>query len=200
MTELRHDQILVELWPSVAEIAASRVDNEYKGRLTEFYDSVDSLLHTFRSSNLPVEAFTDHRLHKGEAVTRAFSPEIVELAACLGSSGVALALYKALRLWVDYKNGRRIKIVDGSLELEATQLTQDQFVELLETLRRGRETLANPMELKEALAQKGINAVSVDSSERLEKRCVLKNAARSSADSADSEGNRHSREEDGGTE
>ena len=136
MTHLSADQVVLELWPSMAELQAAAENNEYKGRLTEFYDSVDSLLHSLHSSDLQVEAFTDSGLEKGEPVTRAFPPELVQLAAWLGSSGVAVALYKALRLWVDFKNGRRIKIVDGGLEVEATQLSQRQFAELLEILRQ----------------------------------------------------------------
>ena len=185
MTELKHDQVVIELWPSLAEIQESKGGNEYKGRLTEFYDSVHSLLLTLRSSNLPVEAFTDDRLDKGDVATRAFPPEIAELAAWIGSSGVALALYKSLRLWVDFKNGRRIKIVDGGLEVEATQLTQEQFVELLDALRQRRETLADANELKEALAQKGLNPVSVDSTDRLIERRALGNAARSRNNTSD---------------
>ena len=178
MAELQHNQIVVELWPSLTEIQESSGHNDYKGRLTEFYDSIDSLLQSFRSSNLPVEAFTDDRIDKGEPAARAFPPEIVELAAWLGSSGVALALYKALKLWVDFKNGRRIKIVDGSLEVEATQLNQEQFVGLLETLRQKQETLAVAADVRETLADKGLNPVSVDSIERMEQRRALKNAAR----------------------
>ena len=185
MAELGHDQIVVELWPSLAEIRASTESDAYKGRLTEFYHSVESLLQDLASANLPVEAFTDSHIDKGETAARAFPPEIVELAAWLGSSGVALALYKALRLWVDFKNGRRIKIVDGSLEVEATQLTQEQFVELLEVLRQRRETLADTSELKETLAQKGLNPVSVNSTERLKERRVVKNAARCRANTSD---------------
>jgi len=177
MAELAHDQIVVELWPSLAEIQTSKMNNAYKGRLTEFYESVESLVQTLSSRNMGVESFTDSQLEKGEPAARALPPEIVELAAWLGSSGVALALYKALKLWVDSRNGRRIKIVDGSLEVEATQLTQEQFLELLDTLRQRKETLAETSEVQETLVKKGLLPVSVDSTERLEQRRALKNAA-----------------------
>jgi hypothetical protein len=180
MAELRHDQIVVELWPSLEEIRESTGSNKYRGRLTEFYDSVDSLLQS-HGSDSRVQAFTDYRLHKGDPVARAFPPEIVELAAWLGSSGVALALYKALRLWVEFKNGRRIKIVDGGLEVEATQLTQEQFVELLEVLRETRETFADSSKTEEALAHKGLNPVPVDSTQGFKERRALKDAVRSRA-------------------
>ncbi len=185
MIKFTHDQILVELWPSLTEIQASKRTNAYKRGLTEFYESVHSLLETLGSHNLAVEAFTDDHLDRGEMVLRDFPPEIVELAAWLGSSGIALALYKALRLWVDFKNGRRIKIVEGGFEVEATQLTQEQFVELIEILRQRREKPTDSIEIKKTLEQKGLNPVSVDSEERMNDRRVLKNAARSRANSDD---------------
>lgn len=185
MAELGHDQIVVELWPSLAEIQASAENDAYKGRLSAFLHSVDTLLQTLRSSDLPIDAFTDNRVDKGEPAARAFPPEVVELAAWLGSSGVALALYKALRLWVDSKNGRRIKIVDGGFEVEATQLSQKQFIELIETLRRSREEMRDKDALKSALVTQGLDPVSVDSVKRQEERRALKNAVRSRAESND---------------
>ncbi len=187
MNMFGYDGVLVELWPSLAEIQESEESNEYKGRLTEFYDSIDSLMQSLRLSNLPARAFTDNHLKRGEPASRMHPPEIVEIVACIGSGGAALALafYKILKLWVDFKNGRRIKVVDGGMEIEATQLTPEQFMELIELLTEKRKTLAARAELRDELDQKGMPVSSVDSEERYEARRVLSRAAWHRTDKSD---------------
>ena len=178
MFEFRSNRVIVELWPSLEELRASKMEDKYTARLTDFYRSVKLLLEEFHSSNVPVKSYTDDHLEKGEVACRAFPPEIVELAAWFASSGIALALYKALRLWVDLKNGRRIKIVDGGLEVEATQMTEKQFVVLLDLIREHREKRATKEDLRKTLENEGFRTRSVDSTDRLEERRALKNAAR----------------------
>ena len=170
MVNIAKDRIIVELWPSPSELPAA---SKKKSLFAEFHASVDSLLHDINFLDLKVEPFTNANLHKGEPVARAGPPLVVELAAWLGPGGIALALYKVLKLWIESKNGRRFKVVDGDLEVEATQLTQDQFVALFELIRKNREALNDTKELKEALAKKGLNPVYVDSKKKFDEINML---------------------------
>jgi len=67
-------------------------------------------------------------------------PGFLDLAALIGSSGLAVGIYNLLRLWVESRNGRRIRIKIGEFEVEATQLDQESFVKLVETIRGLRNT------------------------------------------------------------
>jgi hypothetical protein len=65
------------------------------------------------------------------------------------SSAVALKLsrgmYDLFKLWVDARNGRKLKIRVGDIEVEATQMSQQdvfRIVELLEQRAEGREIRA----------------------------------------------------------
>ena len=61
-----------------------------------------------------------------------------------GASGISTAvckvLYQIVRGRVDSKNGRKIRVKDGDFELETTQLSVDEFMQLLETLRDANST------------------------------------------------------------
>lgn len=175
---LASGRLIIELWPSIDEIHTSKMENKYTGRLTEFYESLDILLKDLRLAKLPVEPYTNIQLEKGKLIARAFPPEVVELITWLRSSGIALALYKALKLWVDFKNGRRIKIVDGSLEVEATQLSEKQFSKLLDLVQEFHKKLAPADQVKISLQEKGFSIRSVGDIERFEEHRVLHNAAR----------------------
>ncbi len=170
-------KFIIELWPSIEDIHSSRMENVYQGRLTEFYESISCLTNNLHLLNLPVEPYTDNQIKKGKIATRAFPPVIVELVVWLGSSGIALALYKILKLWVDYKNGRRIKIVYDNLEVEATQLSKKQFSKLLDLVLEFRERLSPTKELKQILEEKGLTIRSVEDIERRKEYLFLKYAA-----------------------
>jgi len=58
-------------------------------------------------------------------------PGFIDLATLISSTGLGVGIYKLLRLWLDSRNGRRIRIKIGDVELEATQLTKDDFLSLL---------------------------------------------------------------------
>ena len=54
-----------------------------------------------------------------------------------------MGIYNLLRLWLDNKNGRRLRIRIGNVEVEATQMNQDDFMHLVErALRTGEKTAA----------------------------------------------------------
>jgi hypothetical protein len=59
----------------------------------------------------------------------------IEFLTLIGSTGVAAVIYKLLRLWVDSRNGRKLKVKIGDLEVEATQLDVDNFLSVLKEIR-----------------------------------------------------------------
>jgi GNAT superfamily N-acetyltransferase len=69
---------------------------------------------------------------------------VKDLLVLAGASGVGGAvsnlLYQIIRTRVDSKNGRRIRLKDGDFELETTQLSKDEFVELVKVLRDANST------------------------------------------------------------
>jgi len=44
-------------------------------------------------------------------------------------------LHKILRLWIKLKNGRKIRLRLNKVEIEATQLSMEQFLELFNLIR-----------------------------------------------------------------
>jgi hypothetical protein len=49
---------IIELWPSVSELAESKCENAYLGNLTEFYESYDRLMEQL-TRQVPTDAYTD---------------------------------------------------------------------------------------------------------------------------------------------
>jgi len=74
----------------------------------------------------------------------AMSPELLKsIAGALtlaASSSLTTLIYQAVRGWIDSRNGRRIKFRTGDLELETTQLSQEEFLKLLAVLRDMKDT------------------------------------------------------------
>lgn len=135
-------EINIELWPSIAEINESTAENLYLGNLTEFYSSIEELYSELNENNIPFQIYIDLNFENGERdIKRAFPPEIVEIIAWLGSSGVALSIYKVFKLWIKYKNGRKIKVTMDNLEVEATQLSKKKFMQLLERIQKYKESI-----------------------------------------------------------
>ena len=65
---------------------------------------------------------------------------IAGAVALAASSSVTTLMYQAIRSWIDSRNGRRIRFKAGDLELETTQLTQEEFVRLLAALQDMKDT------------------------------------------------------------
>jgi hypothetical protein len=68
------------------------------------------------------------------------------------SSGATTLLYQAIRGWIDTRNGRRIKLRIGELELETTQLSQEEFLRLLSVVRE----IHNSDQIRTKLLEAGI--------------------------------------------
>jgi GNAT superfamily N-acetyltransferase len=69
----------------------------------------------------------------------AIAPDTWKSVGELLTGGIAVAasnlLYQVIRSRVDSKNGRRIRVKSGDFELETTQLSEEQFLTLLGTIR-----------------------------------------------------------------
>jgi len=148
----REDQVILSLYPSIQEIKESALTNSYLGGLDEFYESIDSLLKSFeteffkldnpqdREKFPTVQKYTDIFTDKGKEVARNAPPAIAEIIMYLGTSGIAVAFYELLRLWVESKNGRKIRVKIGDFELETTQMSEKEFQRLFEILNEKRKS------------------------------------------------------------
>lgn len=101
----------------------------------------------------------------------AHAPEVVELALTIGTGSLAAALYKLLRAWIDLRNGRRIKVKIGSLEIETTQLNPDDFERLLQTIKKAHDAIDHtnvkraPDLLRSEMAQEGFQLKDTEEEE-----------------------------------
>jgi hypothetical protein len=79
-------------------------------------------------------------------------PQVVrDLLMIVGSSGITTALFHLLKNWTDNRNGRRIKLRVRDVEVEATQMTSEQFLEFFRVVRQ----LDHDEQARAALEQAG---------------------------------------------
>ena len=77
-------------------------------------------------------------------------PTIVHQAVALAaSSGFTVAVYQLLKTWVDARNGRKLKIKVGDIEVEATQMAEKDVLRIFELL----EEKADRAKLREILLE-----------------------------------------------
>ena len=70
-----------------------------------------------------------------------YSPPLIEeIAMWIASGGAAAAAYELLRAWLEMKTGRSIKVSVDGIEVETTQLNQDEFLQLFERIRQFRDS------------------------------------------------------------
>lgn len=177
-------EINIELWPSIEEINESTAENLYLGNLTEFYSSIKELYSELNENNIPFQRYRDLNYENGEKrhFARAFPPAIVEIIAWLSSSGVALSIYKVFKLWIKYKNGRKIKVTMDNLEVEATQLSEKNFMQLLERIQKyqesiidkGHDFIVQKDKLKKQLKKDGYILRGIDEGDRTKEIISLK--------------------------
>jgi hypothetical protein len=131
----------IEFWPSADELRASFQASAYLGPLTEYYASIDEVVETTSRERLPLRPFVTDSIERGDdRVARSEAPAIAEFLLTLVSSGGALALvYKLLMTWAELVKGRRLKVVFDGIEIDATQLSEKQFIQLVERITQLRE-------------------------------------------------------------
>jgi len=79
-------------------------------------------------------------VHRPTSIGPAFLKFISDSIVVAASSGATTIVYQAIRNWIDTRNGRRIKLRIGELELETTQLSQEEFLRLLSAVREIRDS------------------------------------------------------------
>ena len=79
-----------------------------------------------------------------------FIKDILLIAA---SSGTTAFLFQLIRSWVDSRNGRKLRVRIGELELEATQMKPDEFLSLLESIQGLQES----NEIRKAITRAGFD-------------------------------------------
>jgi hypothetical protein len=176
MGEPQHDlraEILLELWPAPTEAIQAPGTSHYLGALRDFYASVHELYDACYRADLSFLKYTDEGNERGTPIKRAFPPEVVEMLMYLTSVASSVSLYKLLKLWVDHRNGRRLKVSVDGLEIEATQLTQQQFLDLVQTIqaiREGPTTAETPSQIFRAI---GFDVRTLESQARAQERLAL---------------------------
>jgi len=135
---------LVSFWPSEQEIVDSACEDGYLAGLTEFYNSLDKLRNALVDQGIGHGVHTYVHRHQGKMRIGAFPPEVGELLFhSFGILGYGVVLYKLLRLWVELKKGRMIRVKLDDIEVEATQLTEKQFIDLLATIEEHAKKVDN---------------------------------------------------------
>jgi hypothetical protein len=97
----------------------------------------------------------------------------------LGTSGLAVGLYSLLRLWVETKNGRKLRIKIGDFEVEGTQMTPEQFQSFVELTMQHLsidEFLEKTKALKKEIASHGFTVVEQDEAELMRERRPIRDA------------------------
>lgn len=178
----RRDQLLVSFLPSVHEINESTLDDPYFAGLSEFHDSVKQLHDSVREkwqeasvddkANSPrLEEYTGPFVERGaHGIARNAPPELVQFIMTLGSSGLAVGLYSLLRLWVDAKNGRKLRVKIGEFEVEASKMTPEEFqdfVQELIILRERDEYFQDRKAIRNAIQSRGLVIIEEEQDKEL---------------------------------
>ena len=142
----------LRFWPSIEEIQDGPLDRYYGG-LDGFYRSLKDLEHSLRTSSSKI------RISSVPKTNPAFAPELLaDIALSVGTAGAATVLYKLLKIWVELKNGRKIKVVVGDFEIETTQMSERRFLRLVNELSKLKDREESQELLKELL-QQGISVL-----------------------------------------
>lgn len=153
----------VAFWPSF---------DERRGSM-RFYRSLDEVKNNLRDNHIDFQVWRDISTEEGQQVSRGMPPPIAELILYLGTSGIAVALYELLRLWIEAKNGRKIRVKMGDFEVEATQMSEKQFRRLFEILnerQKANEREKHEESLRQKLAVEGLGLIDAKQSEQEEFR------------------------------
>jgi len=133
----------ISFWPSADESRGSM----------QFHRSLDDVKNRLRNNQIDFQVWRDITTEQGETVRRGAPPPIAEIILYLGTSGIAVAVYELLRLWIEAKNGRKIRVKMGDFEVETTQMSEKQFRKLFEILNQQRKSDEREKQ-RESLRQK----------------------------------------------
>jgi hypothetical protein len=136
-------EVQFTFWPSVQEIRESKSTDLYVGGLKEHLDSLTELEGKLANAHL-------YAKRAGDAFRAGLYPEtLLSFGLFIGSTGIAAGLYNLLKTWVDSKNGRKIRIKIGALEVETTQMSEEKFLKFLKDLKEFETTQMGTNDIKE---------------------------------------------------
>jgi hypothetical protein len=66
-------------------------------------------------------------------------PFVAQIIALAAGSGMTTAVYQLIKVWVDARNGRKLKIKVGEIEVEATQMAESDVLRIIELLQENAD-------------------------------------------------------------
>jgi hypothetical protein len=155
-------------FPSAEELQDTTSENVYSAGLESFEASVRDLR---TNAALLSEVGRGVMLREKRVAGHNFLPAIIiMMVASAKSAAAALMLYNLLKLWVDARNGRKYVYRSTSgFSIEASQLSQKQFLELVAATREIEEQQAKESDsLKRAAIEEHITSQLFDELRRQE--------------------------------
>jgi hypothetical protein len=123
--------------PSILEIRESKLTNAYSGGLREYLQSIPELESSLRRAGIRAGVPSGRggiRSYRSKKAANKYPDIFVNFLAFIGSTGIAAGFYNVLKTWAEAKNGRKIRIKIGDFEVETTQMSEKQFMKLLDRL------------------------------------------------------------------
>lgn len=122
--------------PAISEIRESKLTNAYAGGLSEYLASFPQLESSLWRAGIKagVPTKTGIRSFKKKKGANKYPEIFISFLAFIGSTGIAAVLYNILKTWADAKNGRKIRVRIGDFEVETSQMSEKQFMKLLDRL------------------------------------------------------------------
>jgi len=193
-------EVYLTFWPALDEVSSGAATSGAFASFETFYRSLDELHSQLQSCGDVHVSLRDWR----DSLKKHFlPPSMAEVLRAVQSSGVfghvvlTAISFRVLQLapnilkaWVDSRNGRKIRVKIGpDFEIEASQLSEKQFLRLFEILAARREAKSAAREtidkqslegdLSASLAVEGFKVIPPASdSNRVEKEALLRQALR----------------------
>ncbi len=151
--------------PSEIELRDYNGDNSYWGGLEDTQDSIKELLDDlhkdWRTPKLDDPHHASPRLSEDAPTEHGFTPELlIDLGISLTSAGAGVGVYKLLSLWVSTKNGRKLRVrFPSGFEVDATQLSKEEFSEIVQTLAKIDEGKITTKSAKDYLLKQGFTVL-----------------------------------------
>ncbi len=140
-------EVQFTFWPSIDEMKQSASTNLYVGGLQEHLDSLEELKAKLKSERIQVSDTRDEVLSAG-----IYPETLVSFILFIGSTGIVAGLYNLLKTWVDSKNGRKLRVKIGALEVETTQMSEEQFFNFLKKVKEFEDSRREANSAEEMLA------------------------------------------------
>jgi hypothetical protein len=163
--------VLIELRPALSEITVADEDDLYFAGLRGFYDSLEQLGRHLMSERIGIRWWMSSYADNGAHIHRRAPPETVQFILPLNVPAAVVLTYKAIKWWADHTNGRKVRVKFDGIEVEASQLSEEDLFELLNKVveyRERAETSKRELESRDAFAKFRIADSDQSDNERME--------------------------------